>query len=239
MNGCGPAPAGRAPLIVFAGGGASATLAAVALLRATTWLRLEYRVLIADEHGRHGRGAALARPGRLDAPARLMSALPDRPAHLLQWARRTGLPCTPGTFLPRRAYGDYLSETLSETAVWAAPHAAVTLRTARVLRAAPEGGAVAVSLSGGAPLRAAATVLATGDPGSRPPPATRAPVSRGRLETCPRGAVLGPDGRAERRLFAVGPVRRDHSVSEPARLGEQAELLAGLITDTVLRGRRR
>src|SRR5690606_22828273 len=82
LTGGGPAPAGRAPLIVFAGGGASATLAAVALLRATTWLRLEYRVLIADEHGRHGRGAALARPGRLDAPARLMSALPDRPAHL-------------------------------------------------------------------------------------------------------------------------------------------------------------
>ncbi|MFW5419088.1 FAD/NAD(P)-binding protein [Nocardiopsis sp. CNT-189] len=233
MNGCGP------PLIVFAGGGASATLAAVALLRSTTWLRLEYRVVIADEHGRHGRGAALARRGRLDAPARAMSALPDRPAHLLEWARRTGLPCSPGTFLPCRAYGDYLSETLSETAAWAEPYAAVALRTDRVLRAAPEGGAVAVSLAGGGTLRAAAAVLATGDPGAGSLPATRPPSSRARLDTCPRGAVLGPDGRAERRLFAVGRVRRDHPGSAPARAGEQAELLAGLITDTVLRAGRR
>ncbi|MFC7327267.1 FAD/NAD(P)-binding protein [Marinactinospora rubrisoli] len=157
---------GCRPIIAFVGGGASATLTAIALLRATTWLRLSYRVVLVDEHGRHARGVAYSTEDvrhLLNSPAKGMSALPDQPGHLVEWAVRRGLRCGPETFLPRRVFGDYLAETLAETARWAEPHATVERRTARVVRAETAAEGVVLHLAGGERLTAAAAVVATGN----------------------------------------------------------------------------
>ncbi|WP_026124343.1 FAD/NAD(P)-binding protein [Nocardiopsis baichengensis] len=238
MDGSAAPGDGAVPLVAFAGGGPSAALAAIALLRATTWLRLEYRVVVFDDHGRRGRGSDLHSAERLDLPARLLSAFPDRPAHLLEWARLSGLACTPATFLPRRVYGDYLEDTLSATAAWAAPYAALEVRPLRVADARAEDGGVAVQ-TGGAPgaVAARALVVATGDPHLRRPPLTTGYDPAEGLATCPRGALIGTGGRAERHLFAVGPVRRGAREDTVPHTRDQAERLAWLICDTVLRSR--
>ncbi|GAB3214012.1 FAD/NAD(P)-binding protein [Marinactinospora thermotolerans] len=163
----------RRPVIAFVGGGASATLTAIALLRTTTWLRLGYRIVLLDEHGRHARGVAYSTRDDqhlLNSPAAAMSALPDQPGHLVAWARAAGHACAHDSFLPRRVYGDYLAQTLAETAAWAAPHAEVHLRTARVERAEDGDQGVVLILSDGTRLPVAAAVVATGNAPASPPP---------------------------------------------------------------------
>lgn len=245
------------PVIVFVGGGAGATLAVVALLRATTWLRLSYRVLMVDEFGRHGRGASYtpgpAGPGSgpdlVEAPVKAMSALPDRPCHPLEWARSQGLAWRPDTFALRGAYGDYLADTLASTSEWAAPYAEVGRRTERVDRLCPHRTGVGVFLAEGGRLEAAAAVVATGDPRTSPPPrlvdealrplaVPHGAQERG-LATCERGAVLTAPGGAQPRLFALGSVRPGPRPAPVPRLREQAEHLAQAIADTVLRRRGR
>ncbi|MDA8369492.1 MAG: FAD/NAD(P)-binding protein [Nocardiopsaceae bacterium] len=236
-------PTDRAPVIAFAGGGASAALAVIALMRTTTWLRLDYRVILLDEHGRHARGAAFsADDGRrlLDTPVKAMSALPDQPCHLMDWARGNGLDCGPETLLPLRAYGDYLAATLADTAAWAAPHAALRWRTGRVARAWDEEDRAVVELADGQRLDSAAAVVATGDPAAAAPPRIDgfpALPPRGDLSTCARGALRRPAGGVARRLFAIGPVRREDPGTTIPQIRDQAERLAQRIADTVLRNR--
>ncbi|MFC4565395.1 FAD/NAD(P)-binding protein [Nocardiopsis mangrovi] len=231
----------RRPTIVCAGGGPSAAVAAIALLRATTWLRLGYRIVLVDEHGRHARGPGYP-PGDtrlLDAPAKAMSVLPDQPCHLMDWARGGGLACGPETRLPRGVYGDYLAAALAGTARWAAPHAEVATSTGRVLRIAAASGGVAVDLAGGGRIDAAAAIVATGDPRLAPPPHIPGFPGAGTdgITTCSRGALLLPGGGVARRVFAVGPVRRGHAGTTVDRIGAQCERLAERIADTVLRDR--
>jgi uncharacterized NAD(P)/FAD-binding protein YdhS len=215
----------------------------VALLRATTWLRLRYRLVLVDAHGRHARGTGYA-PGDhrpLDAPVKGMSVLPDQPCHLMDWARTGGLACGPETLLPRRVYGDYLAQTLAATVGWAAPHAGLEARTGRVVRAEQRDGAsVAVHLADGAVVEAAALIVATGDPRTAPPPEIPGiadPGAAAGLATCRRGALLTPEGGVSRRLFAVGPVRRGHAAATIPDIRAQTERLAERIADTVLRDR--
>ncbi|MBX9387822.1 FAD/NAD(P)-binding protein, partial [Streptomonospora nanhaiensis] len=168
-----PASEGGAPAVVFAGGGPGAALTAIALLRATTWLRLVYRIVLLDEHGRFARGRVYGSPGGdcpLEAPVKDMSALPDRPCHLLEWRRAAGAACGPGTVLARRVYGDYLADTLAATAAWAAPHAALVTRTARVAAVEADDAGARVLLADGGRVEAAAVVVATGDPAEAAPP---------------------------------------------------------------------
>ncbi|WP_046471132.1 FAD/NAD(P)-binding protein [Allosalinactinospora lopnorensis] len=231
------------PVIAFAGGGASATLAAVALLRTTTWLRLSYRMLVFDEYGRHARGPAYAASDDrqlLRTSVKGMSAFPDRPCHLLEWARWRGLPCDPDTHLSLRVYGDYLAETLAETVSWARPHATLQRRTARVVGASADNGLAEVRLAQGERLPVAAVVVATGDPAAHAPPRITG-IAAGdagtELVTCPKGALITGSGEASRRLFALGPVRRDHRADGIPQIRVQAEELAQRIADTVLRDR--
>ncbi|CAM3670046.1 hypothetical protein GCM10009799_37540 [Nocardiopsis rhodophaea] len=242
------------PVIAFAGGGPSATLAVIALLRATTWLRLGYEVVLLDEHGRHARGTCCSAGDgqRLDAPVGALSAFPDRPAHLLEWARGTGLACGPKTHLPRRVYGDYLAATLARTADWAWPHVGVHQRTARVAAVEADAEGVVLHLAPGRQppagaesrsadqerLRAGSVVVATGDPGlDAPPPISGvpAPSAEPGLASCPRGALITVAGGPSRCMFVVGPARRGHRADALPHIRDQAERLADLITDTVLR----
>lgn len=237
--------AGPEPIIAFAGGGASATLAAVALLRATTWLRLKYRIVLFDEHGRHARGAgypAGENSQLLDTPVKSMSALPDRPCHLMEWARWRGVPCDPGTRLPRAVYGDYLAETLADTATWAQPHADVRYRTVQVAGASLDEDTAEVRLRRGERVATSAVVVATGDPVAHPPPRITdtsgvAGDDTSGLATCSHGALVTQSGAASRRIFALGPARQGHRVDGIPQIRVQAEELAQRITDTVLRNR--
>lgn len=251
-----PRGTGGPPVVAFIGGGASATLTAVALLRTTTWLRLRYRLILFDEHGRHGPGAqySCSDPGRrVEAPAKAMSALPDQPAHLVAWARRHSLPCDPDTRLPCGDYGEYLRETLAETATWAAPHVSLERRTARVCGVAGQGSAErrlrlrSTGAAGEEAQDAQAVVIATGPPRAGADPFLHGLVEQGLgrpgprgagLDTCPCGALVTSSGEVDHQLFAIGPVRRRRSAAAvPIELREQAERLGQLIADVVLRNR--
>ncbi|MBV2363750.1 FAD/NAD(P)-binding protein [Streptomonospora nanhaiensis] len=256
-----PASEGGAPAVVFAGGGPGAALTAIALLRATTWLRLVYRIVLLDEHGRFARGRVYGSPGGdcpLEAPVKDMSALPDRPCHLLEWRRAAGAACGPGTVLARRVYGDYLADTLAATAAWAAPHAALVTRTARVAAVEADDAGARVLLADGGRVEAAAVVVATGDPAEAAPPRVAGALRAGAgaegaagagshggagcadgaagagLAACRCGAVLTGSGEPARRVFAVGAVRDGGPATVP-RMRDQAEALAQRIADTVLR----
>ena len=128
-------PAGRrGPLIAVAGGGASGTLAASCLLREAAGRRVPLRVALIDRHGRHGLGQAYStsHPGHLlNSPTGAMSALAGDPGHLSRWAAAAGLP--PDGFLPRSAYGRYLSELLAAAERSAQPAGRLTRITAQVI----------------------------------------------------------------------------------------------------------
>src|SRR5579859_1639447 len=102
------------PVIAIAGGGASGTLAAIYLLREAARQRIPLRIALIDRHGRHGLGQAYSttHPAHLlNSPAATMSALAGDPGHLTRWAAEAGI--AHDGFLPRRAYGRYLTETLA------------------------------------------------------------------------------------------------------------------------------
>ncbi|KIH96832.1 hypothetical protein LP52_22650 [Streptomonospora alba] len=253
---------GGEPAIAFVGGGAGAALAAIALLRATTWLRLAYRIVLIDEHGRFARGRPYGGAGGeclLEIPVKHMSALPDRPCHLMEWARaerssprRTGgaaapspgatalapAACGPDTLLSRRVYGDYLADTLAATAAWASPYATLHTCTDRAVGVGGDDGGAAVQLASGERIGAAAAVVATGDPAvTAPPPvegAAQGAQGASGLSACSCGALTTPQGEAAR-LFAIGSVRRGDSEATVPRIRDQADALAQRLADTVLR----
>jgi uncharacterized NAD(P)/FAD-binding protein YdhS len=156
--------------VAIVGGGASGTLLAVQLLQQSAAARLPLRIWLIDEHGRHGLGQAYAtqHPGHLlNAMAGRMSALPTEPDHLMAWAGTS--PAVPGqvsrgTFLPRRAYGRYLLETLAAAERAALPFGGLTRITAAVTAIRPRFGASGGRLhTSSGPLDADVVVLATGN----------------------------------------------------------------------------
>jgi uncharacterized NAD(P)/FAD-binding protein YdhS/predicted metal-dependent enzyme (double-stranded beta helix superfamily) len=109
-----PNDAGRAIAVV--GGGFSGTMVAVHLGQLTAATRT--RVILLERSKGPGRGVAYGtRCDRhlLNVPAGLMSALPDAPAHFLDWLRARDATAHHGTFAPRRVYGDYLEEVLADS----------------------------------------------------------------------------------------------------------------------------
>lgn len=167
--------AGSGPVIAVIGGGASGTLAAVHLLRAAAARHRPVRIALIDRLGRHGLGQAYAttHPEHLlNAPAGRMSALHGDPGHLLRWAAAAGL--GERVFLPRRAYGQYLRDTLDDAGRRAGPLARVTSLTTEVLaiRPASRGRPLRMVTTDGS-LDADAAILAIGSP----PPAPPVPLS--------------------------------------------------------------
>jgi uncharacterized NAD(P)/FAD-binding protein YdhS len=165
----------RRPVVAMVGGGASATLTAVHLLRDRAWAP---EIVLIDRHGRHGLGQAYATtdPGHLlNACAAKMSALPDDPEHLLRWAGAEGWPGSGGDYLPRAMYGRYLRGMLHESA--AGPGRLTELSGTVVALAptgdlgpsgwndgSPDAGGWRLRLADGRELAADAVVLATGNP---------------------------------------------------------------------------
>ncbi len=103
--------------IAIVGGGASGVLTAINLLAADTDDTLS--VTIHEASGIVGRGIAYGTcdPRHLlNVRARHMSAFPDVPSDLLDWAARTGREVDPLGFLPRMEYAAYLQDCLATVA---------------------------------------------------------------------------------------------------------------------------
>ncbi len=104
----------RAPAfdVAIVGGGASAALLAIQLLRRAP---RGFRLVLVDRAGDFARGIAYRTVESchlLNVPAARMSALPDEEGHFLSWLRRHESGAGPETYARRLLYGDYLSELL-------------------------------------------------------------------------------------------------------------------------------
>jgi len=142
--------------LAIVGGGASGTLAAVALASRPD----SGPVILLDAEGAFARGVAYSteEPAHLlNIPAGRMSALPDRPSSFLEWLAARGLTADPEAFVERRLYGDYLQSLLDGTGD------RVRRLRARVRALQADGDGVRLDLEGAPPLRARAAVLALGN----------------------------------------------------------------------------
>lgn len=160
--------------VAIIGGGASGTLTAVQLLHSAADRGVGLRVVLIDEHGRHGLGVAYSTDHDthlLNAVASQMSAFPDDPGHLIRWANAADhhsatadQVVTATTFLPRPAYGRYLRYVLADAERRARPAGQLVLLTAAVVavRRNETGRGLRIVLSDGH-LDADAAVLAVGN----------------------------------------------------------------------------
>ena len=160
------------------GGGASGTLAVIYLLREVAGQQLPLRVALIDRHGRHGLGQAYstAHPAHLlNSPASTMSALTADPGHLTRWAGQAGI--RQDGFLPRSAYGRYLTDLLAQAERAALPAARVSHITSEgvAIRRSCHGRALRLHLAADGRIDADLAVLATGNL----PPAPPCPVPDG------------------------------------------------------------
>ena len=107
----------RPQRIAVIGGGASGVLTAINLLARSDDPGLE--VVIHEASGVVGRGVAYGTNDTrhlLNVRARHMSAFPDSPGDLLEWAHRTGRSDDPQGFLPRADFAVYLQDRLADVA---------------------------------------------------------------------------------------------------------------------------
>jgi uncharacterized NAD(P)/FAD-binding protein YdhS len=163
---------GRGAVVAVIGGGASGTLTAYYLLREAAAARVPLRIALIDRYGRHGLGQAYATCNDshlLNSRAARMSAVADDPGHLLRWADAHGI--THDGFLPRPAYGRYLSELLADAERAAFRTATVTRITSDVVSLA-QGGLrrpLRMHLAADGRIDADIAVLATGNRPPAPP----------------------------------------------------------------------
>jgi uncharacterized NAD(P)/FAD-binding protein YdhS len=152
--------------IAIVGGGCSGLLVAVQLLRQG----FTGAIAIAETRSRLGRGLAYSTPfdeHLLNVPAAKMSALPDAPAHFLEWLRARQDPAVmPGWFAPRRLYGEYLEDLLRVQRA-AAPGVPFEHIRAEVTGIDLSGTPLLVLHNGGR-LQAGRVVLALGNPAASP-----------------------------------------------------------------------
>ncbi|WP_051247778.1 FAD/NAD(P)-binding protein [Nocardioides halotolerans] len=164
--------------VAVVGGGASGTLTAIHLMASRAH---DLRVTVHDASGELGKGLAYGTTDRrhlLNVRSRHMSAFPDIPSDLVEWARRTGREPDAQAFLPRRDYAVYLRETLERLR-----DDRLSFRAERVVDVVPGDGGFELHTSGGRVTRAASVVLAHGN--QRPAPlsvaGTRLPEARWHL----------------------------------------------------------
>jgi uncharacterized NAD(P)/FAD-binding protein YdhS/predicted metal-dependent enzyme (double-stranded beta helix superfamily) len=158
---------GEPPTVVVVGGGFSGTMVAAQTLRRTGEAGLGARVVLVERRGAIGEGPAYGTRESvhlLNVPAGRMSAWPDRPADFVEWASRRFGEVRPTDFLPRQWYGEYVRETLLNSAETSGQLSVVFDEVRRVARH-PAGGWM-VHLGRHPSLRADGVVLAVGH---RPP----------------------------------------------------------------------
>src|SRR4051794_6211899 len=156
----GPAagPQGLRSDVAVVGGGASGTLTAIHLMASRSH---DLTVTMHEASGEVGKGLAYGTVDRrhlLNVRSRHMSAFPDIPSDLVEWARRTGREPDAQAFLPRRDYAVYLRETLDRLR----DHR-LQFRAERVVDVAPVDGGFELRARDGRVTRAASVVLATGN----------------------------------------------------------------------------
>ncbi len=243
---------GRAPVIAIVGGGASGALVSVYLLREASARRLPLCVALIDRHGRHGLGQAYStsHPAHLlNSPADAMSALVDDPGHLTRWAAGAGW--AGGGFLPRSAYGRYLTELLAAAERSAQPAARVSRITAQVvavrrtgrrralrLHLAADGSAAELVVGCLVNCTGAATdVTATADPLLRQlldSGLARPDPLRLGLDADARGALRDAGGTAASDIVTLGPLLRGRRYETTAipEIRDQAAAIARHLLST-------
>lgn len=154
----------HSPLAIV-GGGFSGTFTAIHLA-----LRLPDRpVILFEESGDAGPGLAYRRDdphALLNIPARRMSAWQDDPNHFYHYALRVlGDGVTPDDFLPRRVYGDYIKDCLTE-AQKHCPNLRVDQRAVIDVQTNPDSNVAVLTLKDQTALMCSRVVLATGNQGS-------------------------------------------------------------------------
>jgi uncharacterized NAD(P)/FAD-binding protein YdhS len=160
--------------LAIAGGGASGTLLAHALVRAGA------RVTIVEPRAALGVGLAYSTScplHLLNAPAGRMSAFADDPDHFLRWLAAHGEPAVPTAFLSRARYGAYLASIAGEVRDLGGERFR-HLRS-RVVDAAPGAGMVSVRTADGAAFGADVLVVAVGNAKPAPWPLVPADVRSG------------------------------------------------------------
>lgn len=145
------------------GGGASGTLTAIHLMASRSH---NLSVTVHDASGEIGKGLAYSTTDRrhlLNVRSRHMSAFPEIPSDLVEWAKRTGRQPDAQAFLPRRDYAIYLRETLDRLR-----DDRLTFRAERVRDVVPVSGGFELHAANGRVRAASAVVLAHGN--QRPAP---------------------------------------------------------------------
>ncbi len=107
--------------ITIIGGGASGTLTAVDLLRNAAG---PLKIFLVEKRNACGKGVAYSTPDEahlLNVPAGKMGAFPDDIGHFYKWLQKKGRDIDDHTFVPRRVFGQYLTELLETTKAAAAP----------------------------------------------------------------------------------------------------------------------
>ncbi len=145
--------------VVIVGGGFSGTVLAVQLLRRDPNLA----ITILDKGRLPACGVAYGTPHPchlLNVSAGGMSAFPAEPDHFLNWARKhRDSPVTPGCYLPRALYGQYLGSLLEEAL--ARPNFELIRDEAQSIRSNDNG--FVVARRSGPPLATRAVILALGN----------------------------------------------------------------------------
>jgi uncharacterized NAD(P)/FAD-binding protein YdhS len=159
----------EARTVVVVGAGFSGVMVAAHLLRARTASPL--RVVMVNRSGVMARGVAYGTnsPAHLlNVAAGRMSAFPSDPEHFLRFARQRDAATTPGTFVRRSVYGEYLQQILAEAESSAAPNALARL-VGEVVAVEPDADGAWVTSTAGR-FRADRVVLAIGNYPPSPPP---------------------------------------------------------------------
>lgn len=108
----------RPKRVVIIGGGFSGALTAIHLARSCSQNRL--RITLVNPTPDIGRGLAYRFDNDnllLNVPAGNMSALADEPGHFVAYCQRIDPSLSPGSFVSRRLYGQYLQSLWSQTQV--------------------------------------------------------------------------------------------------------------------------
>src|SRR3954452_20113155 len=130
--------------VAVVGGGASGTLTAIHLMASRAH---DLNVTVHDASGEVGKGLAYGTTDRrhlLNVRSRHMSAFPDIPSDLVEWARRTGRQPDAQAFLPRRDSPVSRGETLERLR-----DDRLTFRAERVRDIEPVAGGFELRASGG------------------------------------------------------------------------------------------